>query len=184
MTSPQRGPVGVGVPSSTWGRGWTDLVTVNKPSAGTPALRTVPSLASEAILTACATYTLSAAAANRYPALSFVNGDGTVWATFAASTALVASAVGTVTWALGTSNPGGAGGSAPVIPIPDFILSPGWGISIGGLALDVADQISGIVLSVLHIPTGPTGPPAGTATLDSTSGLYLSGAQTGTSQSG
>lgn len=175
MTDAQMGPVGIAVPSASWGRGWRDIVPVTTPLAGAAAVHLIPSRTAEAVLTAVATYTLSAAVANRFPSLSFRNGDGAVFAVFAASTAVVASAVATFTWALGCNIPAGAAGAAPVVPLPDFILDPGWSIVIGAVGLDVADQISGVSLAVNHIPTGPTGPPQRTAPLGATAGAYGGG---------
>lgn len=175
MTSAQLGPIGVGLPSYTWGRGYTDVVLPKNPPAGQAHTHVVPSSANEVILTASATLTASAAVANRFPALMLANGDGTVYATFAATVAVAAAGIATVTWALGANVPNGAGGAAPAVPLPDLIVPPAFRVVIGAIGLDVADQLSGLALTILHIPTGPTGPPQGTAPLTDTAGLYNPG---------
>jgi hypothetical protein len=175
MTSAQFGPVGSQVPSYTWGRGFTDVVRLVNPPAGSVATHVIPSAASEIFLTACATLTASAVVATRFLTLTLANGDGSIFATFAATAGVVASGVATVTWALGANIPGGAGNAAPCVPLPDIIMQPGWRVSIGAVGLDVGDQLSGLALTIAHIPTGPTGPPQRTAPLSSTSGPYASG---------
>jgi hypothetical protein len=172
MTNTQLGPVGVGLPSYTWGRGYTDVVRPQNPPAGSAHTHVVPSSAQEVFLTASATLTASAAVVNRYPALMLANGDGSVYATFAATVAVAAAGVATVTWALGANIPNGAGGAAPAVPLPDLIVMPGFRVILGAIGLDVADQLSGLAFTILHIPTGPTGPPQGTAPLADTAGLY------------
>jgi hypothetical protein len=136
----------------------------------------IPSSANEIVLTACATLTASATVASRFPVLTLQNGDGFVFASFAATTAVVASGVVTVTWALGANIPGGAGNASPTVPLTEIIMPAGFAVSIGAIGLDGADQLSNVALYLLHIPTGPTGPPQGTANLTDTSGPYSPGA--------
>lgn len=176
MTSAQMGPVGLAVPSYTWGRGFTDVAAKLTPPAGSTVVHVVPSTYAESLLTACATLTASIAVANRFPFLTLANGDAKVYATFPVTTAVVAAGVVTVTWSVGLNIPGGGGGAAPVVPLPDLILMPGTMITIGALGLDVADQLSGVYMTLGHFPTGPTGAPTRTAPLNETAGLYAGSA--------
>lgn len=172
MTTGQMGPVGLLAPSYTWGRGFTDVVAFAAPPAGQAVTHVIPSTYAESVLVACATLTTSAVVANRFPTLALLNGDSKVFATYAASSAIVASSAVTITWSVGPNVAGGAGGAAPAVPLPDLILPPGLRVQLGAVNLDVGDALSGVYMMLAHFPTGPTGAPDRTATLSSTAALY------------
>jgi hypothetical protein len=113
-----------------------------------------------------------------------VNGDGVVFGTFPTTAAVAASGIITVTWAIGVNVPGGGGNAAPVVPLPDLILDPGYSIAIGAIGLDAADQLGQALLLVNHIPTGPTGPPNRTSAIATTAGLYGVGVEVDVSVGG
>lgn len=175
MTSMQQGPVGVSAPSYTWGRGYRDVVRLANPPAGQPLRHTVPSHTAYLAITACLTLTTDATVANRFAELAILQGDGNPIGIFPATTAVPASSVATITWAIGCNIPSGVGGLVQVVPLPEMILDPGFTVQFSAAAEDAGDTITSALLYVLHIPTGPTGPPGRTQPLGATSGPYAPG---------
>jgi hypothetical protein len=117
------------------------------PAAGTNYTFTVPASGPAMNLTSVrATFTSSAAVANRFLSLILSDAAGNQLATIPNSSTVVASSSVFLSW-LNTvstfvSNPSGNA----VLPIPMRTLLPGWTLKLNAAGIDVADQWSGIVL--------------------------------------
>lgn len=161
MSSPANVPVGIVAPSYTWGRGYAQLSVVPIPAAGSAAKLTIPGTAFQRLLAAHFTLTTSAVVANRFPRVSFVDGDGTVRARFTTSVAVVAASVVTYTFAVNQGDHSHVATGDGYSSIPDMILSSGYGVLFDAAGLDIGDQISAVDIFMDWFWTGPQGLPQG-----------------------
>lgn len=145
----------------SYGRGWPQAIRLDNPAAGTAASLVTPGDRNRRVVAVRATLTASATVASRVPTLSYIDPDGIVWAAFGGISAVAASGTGATQWAVGVSTAATALTGADTVGLPDLILPPGHGISIGAAALQSADTITGVAVWVEEIPIGPGGYPVG-----------------------
>lgn len=133
--------------------GWAEFKIQPAPAAGVAQIvRVTPGETWERVQLARATFTASAAVANRILTAQVIDYAGNVyWETPVAAT-VVASGIVTVNLAPGVT-PVLAASGISVAPIPDVLLQSGWGLRLSGLAVDVTDQWSALTLYLQRYPS-------------------------------
>ena len=132
--------------------GWQTTVFVPSPAAGAQWSYKIDGRYSERLVAATMVFSTSVVVANRFPVLLLTDNNGRVVAEVPTGNSVAASA--TLTSFLMLHGPafanGGVGNTYGFIP---DILAPGdWSWGSGVAAMDVADQWSGIVLTVQRFP--------------------------------
>jgi hypothetical protein len=132
--------------------GWQEPLYLPSPAVGAQWSHKCDGRYYERLLAVSFTLTASAAVPQRFPVLNLTDTNGVVitevpaGAGVAASTSLVAY--------LATGVPGIANASAGAAYgyLPDLLIPPGWAWSSQVFGMDVADQLSGIVMLVQRFP--------------------------------
>lgn len=103
----------------------------------------------------------SSQAANRLVTLTVKDGDGVTLATVPANAALTASKTGQYSFLTNFSGSVGATDGPFLSVMPLILLQPTWSLVVAIVAVDTADQLSNIRMTVERFVTGPQGYPMG-----------------------
>jgi hypothetical protein len=133
--------------------GWSELKTQAAPGAGVATVfRVTPGETWERVQLARATFTASAAVANRLLSARIIDFGGNVyWETPIAST-VVASGVVSVNLAVGVT-PSFAAAGISVAPLPDVLLQSGMALQLFAGAIDAGDTWSTLTVYVQRFPS-------------------------------
>jgi hypothetical protein len=139
--------------------GIQNVQKVTTPAAGAEWTFTLPGGYYYRVLSGTATFTTSAAVANRSCGVQVTDGANVIWAA-ANSTAIAASLTSrpAYTYASITNNVGGAKGALNVM-VPAYWLPPGYVISSQTTNMDVADTYTAVVLFLEQFDFGRYGQP-------------------------
>lgn len=140
---------------------WTEVIRLSNPAAASGRNYLIDSRAYRRILTVKATFAADANVASRFPSVQFKDGDGTVFAEFAASLAIAATETFTLTWARVGDHVSGSGSASSINALPDLLLPPGYTVTITASSMQAGDQFSNISLMVENHPSGNYGIPSG-----------------------
>lgn len=133
---------------------WFQLVTVPDPAAGQPVTRKTPGEVFERVTTFRYKFVTSAAAGSRFPAMSILDGDGTIIIHVESNVAVGPGATGFMNFFVGAGAAVYVSSGDNTAPIPDFMMAPGFQIQ-GSITQQLAgDQISGARLYVCRYPSG------------------------------
>lgn len=129
--------------------------SVGNPAAGVDWRYTCPGIGVQRVVALQATFTASAAAANRFPSLTLSDGSND-FATAPINAAVTANLATIISTFPGAGGQGvAAGPQLWAAPHDGWMLLPGWSIRTVTTAIDAADQWSAIRLWVAEYPTGP-----------------------------
>lgn len=144
-------PFGVGLAYPDW-------IDVTSPAAGSTVSVSVDGNWSLRVISARATITTDANAANRLVTLDYINGRAVTYAQNGFAGVITAN---TTAQAIEWQRNRGTGEWATNTPIfaclLDTILPPGFSVKFNVGAIQAGDQLSGIHLAVEKFPTGPRG---------------------------
>lgn len=143
------------------GRGYPQVKGVASPAAGAGFAYAVTGAGLEMVMVVRFQLVTSAAVANRFARLTLTDGDNAPIARFTVSNAQAASLTEDYTFAARVGAAYNAASSGNVVPIPDLFCLAGHSWVADVLAMDAADQVSGIRVYTEVFPTGPTGEPQG-----------------------
>jgi hypothetical protein len=148
-----------------WGLAYSDWVDVPQPGAGAAASFLVDGPWSVRVIAARARLTTSAAVANRFVSLDYVDARSNVRASSGASVAVPASQTNQQhEWHYNRAAASSGSGAATASPLLFAFLPPGMTVRFTVANVDAADQLSGLTLWVEKWPTGPRGEPQGMVT--------------------
>lgn len=132
---------------------FTDTVRIPAPAAGANATRRIPGEYYERLETARFSLTASAAVANRFVSVDYLDGDNNVVARYQSATAVTAGqTIGfTFSTEIGSEQAGGSG--EQLLPITEVVYPPGFKVRVTVANIDVADQLSTIFATIRHYPS-------------------------------
>lgn len=132
--------------------GWQQPIYVPAPAAGANWSHKVDGRYFERLLTVTFVVATDAVVANRVPLVQLLDGNGTVVTAVPAGGTVVASS--SLQSYLAVNNPvlAGAASGGSFGFLPDLLVPPDWTWRSQVAGLDVADQISGVVLLVQQFP--------------------------------
>lgn len=133
---------------------WVESVRVPQPAAGANATRRVQGETFERLEIVRCTLVASGAAANRFVAVDYLDGDDTVIARVQSGTAVTAGLTTAFTFGKDVSIALNSGTSEQLLPLIGSVLPPGFKVRINVVNRDVADQLSSIVFHVCRYPSG------------------------------
>lgn len=134
-------------------RGFRETIAIPDPAAGQGWSRQCPSDCWERVVAFQFKLATSAAVANRYAVLQWQNGDKLAYAQAQMSPSTPAG-VTTVISAWRYAYAAWPAGPQPLgAPIPDLIIRSGEYLALSVLSMDVADQVSQILLTVERYPS-------------------------------
>lgn len=138
-----------------WGEAYVDYIDVGQPSAGANAAASVPGQYGVIVLAARASLTTSASVANREVSLDVINANAvTRWRNPAPAVQAAGVTGQKYEWNSGWANAIAVTNGPMVMPLLDVIVPPGWSIQFTVDTVQAADQLSGLSLTVLKVPTG------------------------------
>lgn len=140
------------------GVGYQDTVEVTTPTAGANATFTVPSNVALRVLGARATVTTSAAAANRFVSLDYINARSQTLMRNAAGLVLTASTTNQAfEWSAQRTDAQWAANTPVLCPVYPLFLWPGSIVQVTLDNIQAADQVSAVRLVVEKFDTGNLG---------------------------
>lgn len=138
-----------------WGEAYVDYLDVASPAAGANGALSVPGQFGVIVLAARATLTTSATVANREVSLDVVNANAvTRWRNPSPAVQAAGVANQRYEWNSGWTNALAVTNGPTVMPVLDVVVPPAWSIQFTVDAIAVGDQLAGLSLTVLKIPTG------------------------------
>lgn len=138
-----------------YGEGYVDYVDVTQPAAGAVAAFSVPGQYGVIVLAARAKLTTSASVANREVSLDVINANAvTRWRNPAPAVQAAGVSNQAYEWNGGFANAIAVTNGPMIVPVLDVIVPPGWSIQFTVDTVQAADQLSGLSLTVLKVPTG------------------------------
>lgn len=140
---------------------WFELVKVTNPGAGLSAKRKIPGETFERLHSLRFVLTTSAAVANRFPGVSFLDGDGNTILRVESNTAVTASHIATVNLFLNCGQAAFALSGEQFGPLPDLLLAPGYSVQVSTTNIDAADTHTGVTLYTCRYPSGEWTPSYG-----------------------
>lgn len=134
---------------------YVDFLDVASPAAGAAASVVVPGQFGYRVLAARASLSTSATVANRLVSIDVVNANSsTRWRNPAPSTIAASQTAIKIEWNAAW-HVGAAVTNGPLmVPLLDVIVPPSWTIKFAVDLIDTTDQLAGLSLVVLKVPTG------------------------------
>ena len=138
-----------------YGEGYVDYIDVTQPAAGSNAAVSVPGQYGIIVLGGRATLTTSATVANRLVSLDVINANASTRLRNPAPATLPASQTNQrYEWNGGYANALSITNGPMVVPVSDLLVPPGWTVQITVDNIAAADQLAGVSLVVVKVPTG------------------------------
>lgn len=134
-------------------RSWNQLITPPNPAAGSSFSRKVPGETFERAESFRYTLTTSAAVANRFPGISFLDGDGNIFLHVQSSVAVVANSTVNMNFFVTAGVMSFAATGDNIAVLPGLLLPPGFAIRADVAAMDAADAITLPKLFVCRYPS-------------------------------
>jgi len=131
-----------------------DLLRQQPPAAGQPFIFRVPGENWVRLLTVRYTLTTSAAVANRFTTVDYLDGDQSIIARIMSPNALAASLQRATTHMYDSGGFTLSGGGVELAPLHDIWLPPGYSVRVTAANIDVGDQISNVFLYTAKASTG------------------------------
>lgn len=140
--------------------GWQEPVYVPEPPVGTSWKHMVDGRFYERVISVRWNVTASAVVANRYPLLTWRDGNGTVVLRSPAMQVIVAGNVSNMNSSVFGYSDFGQNQAEQFGGLPDLLLPPDWSVAGDLIGQDAGDQVSGVVLVVQRFPTDAAVMPA------------------------
>lgn len=140
---------------------WFESVNLKAPAAGGILTRAIPGEVFERPVSIRFRVTTSAAVANRFPAVVFLDGDNNTIMRVESTAAVVASSSAAFTFAVGMGANNFRASGEQYAPLPDMLLPAGFKVRIDVVAIDAADQISSAFYFARRYPTSEWSPSDG-----------------------
>lgn len=133
---------------------WYQLIDITAPAAGAAVKRKVPGETWERPISFRYKLVTSAVVKNRFPAVTFLDGDGNSFLHVESNVAVPASTTAFLNFFVdcgGNAFPNGGEGFAV---LPEIMMAPGFALQADVTSIDAGDQISGVRLYVCRYPSG------------------------------
>lgn len=133
---------------------WLQLIALTDPAAGLPIKRKVPGETYEMPVSLRYKLVTSAVVKNRFPAVTFQDGDGNSFLHVESNVAVPASTTAFLNFFIycgGNAFPNGGEGFAS---LPTILMPPGFALQADVTSIDPGDQLSGGRLFVRRYPSG------------------------------
>ena len=132
---------------------WHESIRTRQPAPGAAVVFSVPGETYMRIDMVRVTLVASAAVANRYVAVDYLDGDLTIAGRIASPNALTAGLTRGFTAAFGAGASALSAGGEELLPLADVMLPPGFKLRITAIGLDVGDQFSAATLHTRRYPS-------------------------------
>lgn len=132
---------------------WTQLLPLPNPAAGASLVRKVPGETFEQPISFRYTLATSAVAANRFPGISFLDGDGATFLHVQSSVAVLASSTVNMNFFVTAGVMSFAASGDNIAVLPGILMPPGFQLRADVANIDAGDQISAAKLYVCRFPS-------------------------------